>query len=677
MNVISPEIVSLNRNSSATAEFERLNDADLLDAWNQDQHRGALETLVQRYSQMVLGVCRRRCRTHADADDAFQTTFLYLARNSKKIRQPDRLVGWLHRVAQRAALATLPSKERETSPMVEPPAPSDDPLKRLTQRHEAIILDEELADLPDHYRSAIVMHVCEGQSIEHLAKKLETTAGSIRGRLQRGKQLLATRLRRRGVIPALAYATAQAWTIPEAVAREAATDFVAGIGEFTPLPDPPIQTSLLESCLANGLRSMPSFYTLAGITGGSILVALLMVSNGIGDSPNGQQVTLPASKPGASQAAFNVTVVPQQAVAQPLDQVDRIYEEATASSTQATPDASPIGLERAMATVAKSNTAVEANAALSKRVNLTISGTLEDLPAQIAKVAGVPVLLDNRGIAFAKFDPTQSIEKLVAEDIPLRTALRMLLNPLGLKATVESEGLVITADPAVLVHQGIGTTRWINIDPEAEAKIARALDSESTMNIIALPLIEAINVIQETHSIQIAIDLPALEDIGLSATEPVTTSLKQVKLRSVLKTILSPMDLTYTIRDDILVITANLEAEQELNTRIYWLEGTGFAANDFDSIINALQTSVAPATWEAVGGPASIAPLTTIRPAIMVSTLYPIHETIDEFFEALRETHFGAEPIRPATERSVGEAVNPGVQPPFSETDGRKAGGMF
>lgn len=58
----------------------------------------------------------------------------------------------------------------------------------------------------------------------------------------------------------------------------------------------------------------------------------------------------------------------------------------------------------------------------------------------------------------------------------------------------------------------------------------------------------------------------------------------------------------------------------------------------------------------------------------MVSTLYPIHETIDEFFEALRETHFGAEPIRPATERSVGAAATPGVQPPFSETDGRKAG---
>ncbi|MGB0596036.1 MAG: RNA polymerase sigma factor [Rubripirellula sp.] len=134
MSVISPEIVSLNGNSSATAEFERLNDADLLDAWNQGQQRGALETLVQRYSQMALSVYRCRCRTHADADDAFQTTCLYLARNSKKIRQPERLAGWLYRVAQRAALATLPSEEWETSPMLEPTAPSDDPLKPLMHR---------------------------------------------------------------------------------------------------------------------------------------------------------------------------------------------------------------------------------------------------------------------------------------------------------------------------------------------------------------------------------------------------------------------------------------------------------------------------------------------------------------------------------------------------------------
>ena len=136
-----------------------LSDADLLDAWNRDQHGPALAELVERYSRMVLSVCRRRCRSVADADDAFQTTFLYLARNSRKIRSPERLAGWLHRVAQRAAVATLKSGKRETEAMVDTPDQPEDPLDRLTQRHEAIVLDEELADLPEHYRAALVMHI--------------------------------------------------------------------------------------------------------------------------------------------------------------------------------------------------------------------------------------------------------------------------------------------------------------------------------------------------------------------------------------------------------------------------------------------------------------------------------------------------------------------------------------
>lgn len=51
-----------------------------------------------------------------------------------------------------------------------------------------------------------------------------------------------------------------------------------------------------------------------------------------------------------------------------------------------------------------------------------------------------------------------------------------MLEPLGLKAIVENEGIVITADPAALVHQGIGTNRWFNIDEDAEKKIADAFE---------------------------------------------------------------------------------------------------------------------------------------------------------------------------------------------------------
>ena len=124
-------------------------DVDLLEAWRRDQFGPALAALVERYSVMVLSVCRRRCRSESDAEDAYQTTFLYLASNSGKIRRPECLAGWLQRVAQRASIATLSSSKRDTEPMVEPPTDPDDPLDRLTQRHEAIVSTKNSPSCPN------------------------------------------------------------------------------------------------------------------------------------------------------------------------------------------------------------------------------------------------------------------------------------------------------------------------------------------------------------------------------------------------------------------------------------------------------------------------------------------------------------------------------------------------
>lgn len=255
-------------------------DADLLEAWWRDSHSPALAALVDRYSVMVLSICRRRCRTEADAEDAYQTTFLYLARNGRKIRRPECLPGWLQRVAQRASIATLSSSKWETEPMVEPPADPVDPLDRLTQRHEAIVLDEELADLPEHYRTAIVMHCYEDRPLQALADHFGTTVGSIRGRLQRGKQLLARRLRHRGVVPVVAFAAAEAWKVSDAQAAQAADQFIETTSLGGSLPDPPLDTPLLESLLFQGVRLMPSLYTTLGLIGGSALILAIMMNDG-------------------------------------------------------------------------------------------------------------------------------------------------------------------------------------------------------------------------------------------------------------------------------------------------------------------------------------------------------------------------------------------------------------
>jgi DNA-directed RNA polymerase specialized sigma24 family protein len=83
-----------------------LTDGQLLDrfaARRAKEAEPAFTALVARYGPMVLGVCQQLLSNTHDAEDAFQATFLVLARKAGRLRQPELLGPWLHRVAHRTA----------------------------------------------------------------------------------------------------------------------------------------------------------------------------------------------------------------------------------------------------------------------------------------------------------------------------------------------------------------------------------------------------------------------------------------------------------------------------------------------------------------------------------------------------------------------------------------------
>src|SRR5262245_14710035 len=71
-------------------------DADLLHHYLQGRDDAAFEALVRRHGPMVLGVCRRVLRNDADAEDAFQATFLVLVRKAATIRSHGAVGNWLY-----------------------------------------------------------------------------------------------------------------------------------------------------------------------------------------------------------------------------------------------------------------------------------------------------------------------------------------------------------------------------------------------------------------------------------------------------------------------------------------------------------------------------------------------------------------------------------------------------
>src|SRR4051794_37894127 len=79
-------------------------DAALLERFVRHRDEAAFAALVARHGPMVLRVCRRAAGDPHAADDAFQATFLVLARRATAVRRPESLAAWLHGVAHRVAL---------------------------------------------------------------------------------------------------------------------------------------------------------------------------------------------------------------------------------------------------------------------------------------------------------------------------------------------------------------------------------------------------------------------------------------------------------------------------------------------------------------------------------------------------------------------------------------------
>src|SRR5437016_7323258 len=104
----------------------REGDSHLLRAFLASRSEPAFAELVRRHGPMVLGVCRRVLGHAQDAEDAFQATFLVLARKAGSVRPRGRVGSWLHGVAYRTALQARGSNTRRLAHerQVKPMAPS-------------------------------------------------------------------------------------------------------------------------------------------------------------------------------------------------------------------------------------------------------------------------------------------------------------------------------------------------------------------------------------------------------------------------------------------------------------------------------------------------------------------------------------------------------------------------
>jgi RNA polymerase sigma factor (sigma-70 family) len=177
-------------------------DAALLRRFAESRDGDAFEALVVRHGPMVFDVCRGILGGQADAEDAFQATFLVLARRAADIRDPDGLARWLFgvatRTARKARLAARRQRLREiATPPMQPAAPIDPSWSEV----QAIVRDE-LFRMAERYSLPLTLCYLQGRTQDEAATLLSLSKGTLRRRLERGRVILRERLVRRGLGPA-------------------------------------------------------------------------------------------------------------------------------------------------------------------------------------------------------------------------------------------------------------------------------------------------------------------------------------------------------------------------------------------------------------------------------------------------------------------------------------------
>ncbi len=237
----------------------------------------AFAAVVARHGPMVLRVCRRIVSDPLDAEDAFQVTFLVLARKARAIARRDSLANWLYGVAVRTAreVRATAARRRQREGQMKERLRAKVPIGRPDDDLQSI-LDEELSKLPEPFRAAVVLCDLEDKTHKEAARILGVPVGTVSSRLVRARSLLRVRLTRRGLDPSAADPPRDQTTMtvppPLLMATSRAAAQVAFHGSLT---------GVVPAYLANITQGVLKTMLIAKLTSkGMILSATLLLSLG-------------------------------------------------------------------------------------------------------------------------------------------------------------------------------------------------------------------------------------------------------------------------------------------------------------------------------------------------------------------------------------------------------------
>jgi RNA polymerase sigma factor (sigma-70 family) len=278
-------------------------DRELLGQFIARRDEAAFAALLARHGPLVLAVCRQVLRDAHDAEDAFQATFLVLARKAASIRRHESLAAWLHRVAlnvarsARAGTARRRAREREAALM-----PRSEPDGDGVSPEWQPLLHEEVSRLPAKYRVPVVLCYLEGKTHDETAHQLGWPLGTVKGRLARARDLLRSRLVRRGValsasgLAVLLSRGAAEAAVPDVLAQATARAVLAGAA---PAPVVALAEGVVRAMFFTRIKTVVlAVLAVAALgTGGGMLAYRTLAKEPSGNPPAAQEAKMPDPAP--------------------------------------------------------------------------------------------------------------------------------------------------------------------------------------------------------------------------------------------------------------------------------------------------------------------------------------------------------------------------------------------
>lgn len=612
------------RNTMRRQDFANCSDGRLLSEFAEQQDRAALTELVGRHHRIVLGVCRSMLGNTADADDAYQATFLVLVRNAHKIRKSQALGSWLYGVAYRVSLRTRQKRARwRTETLEEPTMPTHTPLDTLTQQDQQASALDAIKKLPESLRLPVVMRYLHDKSNQQVANELAISESAVEGRLKRAKKRLRSYLIRQGLTLSLALATFE-WMRNEASAATELVDSTVALCNATIHPT--------SSTTSDGTRPTSNLET-ADVTSTGIAL----------------QLTQEELKMMAAFKLSKLAVVGCLGLA-----TASVYLTTTLTAANAhergrngTRQGGVVATRRVGHTAASTPTVVVAQATPSGDALFGASDALSG-----SSSANNPFDSSGSSTESAEADPFGASSVTSAprdsNSDPFAASPNTASNSNSANTTSSS-----SSNDAVDVSGMAGTTTANSAPPNtprrlysnheytaAEERFKRELDRPTRVEFYDEPLSSAVSYLQELHGLQMTFDTLAFDEAGMSSDQAVNLHAQGVTLRSALNMMTRQLGMAYTLRDEMIVITSPDDARENLQVRVYHLDNFSFVA-DSKTLPEMLQRTIAPDSWSETGGNGAIT-LTEVasgnsskHDVMVIRQTFDVHEQIEKLLRQL------------------------------------------